>query len=219
MEGILRFAAILTASVIVGATAGWVASMAMRWTTVRTARIAISVIGVYGAYQAADLFGLSGIVATVVGAVILGDRMRPRGDDASISELDGFWTRAAVVLTVITLLAIGFAIDITELPMAAGAIAAGTAAVLGARALMIYLPLALRRAAGHAEIPPGWSHVLFWSGLRGAIALAAALSLPEALPQRHLLQQIAFGIVLLTLVVQGGLAPFIIGRALRADRR
>lgn len=218
-DGVVRFVAILTASVALGAVAGWVAGRAMDAASGRLVRLAISVILAYGAYRAADLFGLSGIVATVVGATILGSRMRRRGGDASTAELDGFWTRAALVLTVITLLAIGFAIDVTALPAVAGPIAAGTAAVLGARTVMIYLPLALRRAAGHDEIPPGWAHVLFWSGLRGAIALAAALSLPQAMPQRSQLQQIAFGIVLVTLVVQGGLAPFVIGRALRGERR
>jgi len=218
-DGVVRFVAILTASVALGAAAGWVAGRAMSAASGRLARLAISVILAYGAYQAADLSGLSGIVATVVGAVILGSRMRRLGGDVNTAELDAFWTRAAVVLTVVTLLAIGFAIDVTALPAAAGAIAAGTAAVLVARAVMVYLPLALRRAAGHAEIPPGWAHVLFWSGLRGAIALAAALSLPQALPQRTQIQQIAFGIVLVTLVVQGGLAPFVIGRALRGERR
>jgi len=217
-DGILRFVAILTASVALGAVVGWVAGRIMDRTSGRIGRLAISLILAYGAYQAADLLGLSGIVSTVVGAVLLGNGMRRRGGESSTAELDGFWTRAALVLTVITLLAIGFAIDVTALPAAAGAIAAGTAAILCARAVMIYLPLALRRAAGHADIPPGWSHVLFWSGLRGAVALAAALSLPEGLPQRLLLQQIAFGIVLLTLVVQGGIAPFIIGRALREGR-
>jgi len=217
-DGILRFVAILTASVAVGAAVGGVAGRIMDRTAGRVGRLAISIILAYGAYQAAGLLGLSGIVSTVVGAVILGNGMRRQGGRASTAELDGFWTRAAVVLTVVTLLAIGFAIDVTSLPAAAGAIAAGTAAILAARAVMVYLPLALRRAAGHADVPPGWSHVLFWSGLRGAVALAAALSLPQGLPQRVLIQQVAFGIVLLTLVVQGALAPFIIGRALRERR-
>lgn len=215
-EGVLRFAVILATSVAIGAIAGLLADRAMAAAGHAALRLAISLVLAYGAYQAADLLGLSGIVATVVGAVILGSRMRDRGDaGGAVHDLDRLWTAIAFVLTVVTLLGIGFAIDVTTLGEAAGAIAAGTAAVLGARALMVYVPLALRRAAGHAEIPPGWAHVLFWSGLRGAIALAATLSLPGAIPQRPLLQQIAFGIVLVTLLVQGGAAPFVIGRALR----
>ena len=52
-------------------------------------------------------------------------------------------------------------------------------------------------------MPDGWLHVLFWAGLRGAVAVAMALSLPADIPQRALLQEITFGVVLFTLLVQG----------------
>jgi CPA1 family monovalent cation:H+ antiporter len=45
--------------------------------------------------------------------------------------------------------------------------------------------------------------VLFWAGLRGAVAVAMALSLPVDIPERALLQEITFGIVLFTLLIQG----------------
>jgi len=52
-------------------------------------------------------------------------------------------------------------------------------------------------------IPWRWLHVLNWTGLRGAIALALALSLPAALgPQRDLVRVMTFGVVLFTLLVQ-----------------
>jgi CPA1 family monovalent cation:H+ antiporter len=45
--------------------------------------------------------------------------------------------------------------------------------------------------------------VITWAGLRGAVALAAALSLPTSLPQRNLLLTLTFGIVLFTILAQG----------------
>ena len=56
--------------------------------------------------------------------------------------------------------------------------------------------------------------MLFWSGLRGAVAVALALSLPADFPQRSLLQTITFGIVLFTLIVQGGTIGWVVRRAL-----
>jgi CPA1 family monovalent cation:H+ antiporter len=70
------------------------------------------------------------------------------------------------------------------------------------------LPLA-RDPAG---LPSGWYHVLFWSGLRGAVAVAAALALPVDVPQRDLLQGVTFGIVLFTLLVQGPTAGLVVRR-------
>ena len=72
-------------------------------------------------------------------------------------------------------------------------------AVLAARALTIY-----GLAWTGRDIPIKWQHVLYWGGLRGAITLALALSLPLQIgPERALLQSMAFGVVLFSLIVQG----------------
>lgn len=63
-------------------------------------------------------------------------------------------------------------------------------------------------------MPAAWLHVLFWAGLRGAIAVGLALSLPE----RVHLQSIVFGITLFTLLVQGATTDLLLRRlGLRAD--
>ena len=61
-------------------------------------------------------------------------------------------------------------------------------------------------------VPIGWLHVMFWAGLRGAVAVAMALSLPDSFPQRSLLQEITFGVVLFTLFVQGTTAERVVAR-------
>ena len=52
--------------------------------------------------------------------------------------------------------------------------------------------------------------MLFWGGLRGAVALAAALSLPSGFPYREQLLAMTYGVVLFTLLVQGlTIAPLV----------
>jgi CPA1 family monovalent cation:H+ antiporter len=46
-------------------------------------------------------------------------------------------------------------------------------------------------------------HVLFWGGLRGALALALALGLPQSMPQRETLINVAFAVVAFSIFVQG----------------
>ena len=65
-------------------------------------------------------------------------------------------------------------------------------------------------------VPAGWLHVLFWAGLRGAVAVAMALSLPADVPQRDLLQEITFGVVLFTLLVQGTTIGRVVDRSIPA---
>jgi uncharacterized protein YaaQ len=72
-------------------------------------------------------------------------------------------------------------------------------AVLVSRAITIYSITQLGQT-----IPARWRHVLFWGGLRGAIALALALSIPGDFgPERRTLIEMTYGVVLFSLVVQG----------------
>jgi monovalent cation/hydrogen antiporter len=65
-------------------------------------------------------------------------------------------------------------------------------------------------------LSPGWRVVLIWAGLRGAVSFAAALSLPPSLHGRDLLLTLTFGIVLFTILVQGGTLHLLLER-LAAD--
>ena len=141
---------------------------------------------------------------------------RTSGAEALVREIEDLWEVVAFILTSLVFLLIGFAIRLPSLLHGGTAIAVGTAAVIAARAVIVYVPAAaVRFWTPTRAVPPGWAHVIFWSGLRGAIALAAALSLPGDFPQRELLQEISFGIVLVTLLVQGAGAPLVVRLALR----
>ncbi len=52
-------------------------------------------------------------------------------------------------------------------------------------------------------IPDEWRHLLFWGGLRGALVMALALSLPLNFPEREAIINMTFGVVLFTLLVPG----------------
>jgi len=101
---------------------------------------------------------------------------------------------------------------IDRLVAAAVPIAWAVAAITAGRAIVVYGLLGGAFLLGERlgfgpRLPLGWLHVVFWGGLRGAVAVALALSLPSDLPQRELLQGLTFGVVLFTLLVQGTTAP------------
>jgi CPA1 family monovalent cation:H+ antiporter len=136
------------------------------------------------------------------------------------------WEFLAFLLTALVFLLVGLAIAIPSLIEALPAIAWAVLAIVIARILVVYVLLGggsrLRAAVMHREpIPTPWLHVLFWAGLRGAVAVAMALSLPIDFPARSLLQEITFGVVLFTLLVQGLSIDVVVRRVLgpKASRR
>jgi len=220
-EAALLFVGTIVVSAAVGVAGGLFAARLIRSTNERTIQLGISLVTAYGTYQLADVIGLSGILATVIAGIALGSRMRrTAGADVLVREIGDLWDVVAFILTSLVFLLIGFAVRLPSLLGTGGAVAIGTGAVVVARALMVYVPAAaVRLWTGAHGLPRGWAHVIFWSGLRGAVALAAALSLPEDFPQRDLLQQISFGIVLVTLLAQGAGAPLVVRLALRGAVR
>ena len=220
-ETAAAFVATIGVSSVVGVAGGLVAADLVRRTGERTIQLAISLVAAYGTYQLADAVGLSGILATVIAGIALGSRMRrTAGSETLVREIEDLWEVVAFVLTSLIFLLIGFAIRLQALVTAAPAIAIGTGAVVAARALLVYVPAAaVGLSARTGAVPRGWAHVIFWSGLRGAIALAAALSVPTDFPDRARIQQISFGIVLVTLLVQGAGAPLVVRRALGGAER
>ena len=218
-EAVLLFVVTVVVSAVAGVAGGLLAARAMRLTDERTIQLATSLVVAYGTYEIADAIGLSGILATVIAGITLGTAMRRGGLAEAARDIEELWEVVAFVLTSLVFLLIGFAVAVPALFGATAAIALGTVAVLGARGLIVYLPIvALRLARPRRTLPKGWPHVIFWSGLRGAVALAAALSLPVDFPRRELVAEVSFGIVLATLLLQGATAPLVVTRALAAIR-
>jgi CPA1 family monovalent cation:H+ antiporter len=59
------------------------------------------------------------------------------------------------------------------------------------------------RAAGGHGFSWSWATVLYWGGLRGGLSMVLALSLPRDFSHREMILHMTFGVVLLTLLVQG----------------
>ena len=88
-------------------------------------------------------------------------------------------------MTAVVFLLIGLAITFGDVLSSLPSIAWGVLAILVGRALVVYAMLGpTSRVLLGRRLPTAWLHVLFWAGLRGAVAIAMALSLPLDFPQR-----------------------------------
>jgi CPA1 family monovalent cation:H+ antiporter len=215
---LLTLVGTIVVSTAVGLIAGYVVARTIATVDDHLIELTLSLAAAYGTYLIADQLHQSGIIATVVAGVVIGNHGRRIGMSARTQEaLDIVWEFFAFLLTALVFLLVGLAINLARLIETLPSIAWGVVAILAGRALVIYLVfgpasrLAVRLRGGQ-RMPLGWLHVMFWAGLRGAVAVAMALSLPVDFPERALLQEITFGIVLFTLLVQGSTAERVIER-------
>jgi monovalent cation:H+ antiporter, CPA1 family len=201
-----------------GLAGGWLASRLIAIVDDHPIELSVSLAAAYGTYLVADALHQSGIIATVVAGVVIGNYGRRIGMSERTREaLDTVWEFIAFLLTAFAFLLVGLAISIGDLVGVLPTIAWGVVAIVVGRALVVYGLLggasSVTGRFGRGAVPIGWLHVVFWAGLRGAVAVAMALSLPADFPQRALLQEITFGIVLFTLFVQGTTAERVVVRA------
>ncbi len=184
------------------AVAGLMLGIAGR-TTNNLVELTLTTVVAYGSFLLADHFGLSGVLATVTAGLLVGN-VGPLGSISAQgrASVQGFWEYAAFIANSIIFLLIG--IHEAEQPFASilPAIGVAIAFVLLGRALSVY-PLCALFSRSRLRITMPHQHVLFWGGLRGALALALALSLPPDMPQANEIVRVTFAVVAFSVFVQG----------------
>jgi CPA1 family monovalent cation:H+ antiporter len=194
------------------ATAALVLGLAGR-TTDHLVESTLTTVAAYGAFLFAQHLGCSGVLATVTAGLVIGNlgilaetdasRITPHGRQFMLA----LWEFIAFIANSLVFLLIGLAVGgmhITQ-PTEIGLLAV-IALVLLSRALTVY-PLCLCFARSRWAMPLPMQHVLWWGGLRGALGLALALSLPPALPYRDAILTATFAVVIFSVVGQGLTMP------------
>ena len=197
--GVIDFAVIAGGGVAVGLVLGWLVLQLIGRIDDYLVETTLTTVLAFGSYLLAERLGVSGVLAVVTAGLLNGNiGQRGMSPTTRIVVLN-FWEYVAFLANSAIFLLIGLDIDLPALASNWQFILWAIAAILVSRAIAVYSLSRLGR-----EMPERWRHVLFWGGLRGAIALALALSLPAALgPERRTLIVMTFGVVLFTLLLQG----------------
>ena len=196
----------------VGLAVGLAASLVHRDLDDHLIEITLSTIVAYGSFLLGQALGMSGVVACVTAAIVLGNLGRRRTmSPVTRVTMSTVWEYAAFVANSLIFLLIGLSMHLGLIAAHVGLVLIGFAVVVGARAVTIY-GYGLGARLAHADLPRSWQHVLVWGGLRGTIALALVLSVPASVPGRSTLEVLTFGVVLLSLVGQGLSMPWLTRR-------
>lgn len=177
--------------------------------------VLISLALVAGGYALANRLHLSGPIAMVIAALIVGNHGRDIAmSNTTRSHLDTFWELIDEILNAVLFLLIG--LEVLVLRFNREFLIAGVLmipALLAVRFVSVGLPIAIRRS--FREFTPHAAKILTWGGLRGGISVALALSIPKTLhgapvPYREVILAVTYSIVVFSIIVQGlTVGPFI----------
>ena len=202
VKSVFAFITVSAGGIGVGIALGWIISRIIARIDDYLIEITLTTVLAYGSYLLAEQFHFSGVLAVVAAGLTCGN-LGPQGMSPTTRiVLFNFWEYIPFLVNSLVFLLIGLEVDLPLLMRTWYAIAWAVGSVLIARFLVIYGISLISRRMGE-KVPFRWQHVIAWGGLRGALSLALALSLPASLgDDRFLLRTMAFGVVLFTLMVQ-----------------
>jgi CPA1 family monovalent cation:H+ antiporter len=207
--------------VVIGFAVGALIVEVRKRTTDTIIEAALSLATPLAAFIVAERLHASGILAAVGAGLWMGPRAHTLVEPLTRVEIQAAWKVVAYVLNSLLFLLVGLQMrDVVEnVDVPLGQLALGSvailAALLGVRMLWaLMLPSAwqsARRLVGREQplSTKGWRFALAWSGVRGSVALAAALSLPPEtdagapFPGRDLVLLVVLIVIVATLVAQG----------------
>ena len=166
--------------------------------------VALTTVAAYGSFLLAEHFAGSGVLATLTTGMVLGN-LGPRWgffSEAGDRAVRSTWEFITFLANSVIFLLIGLAEgreNLGGLWLTAGA---AIIAVLAGRAAAVY-PVCALFAHGRRRVDGPEQRALIWGGLRGALALALVLSIPEGFPLRRPIVAVTFAVVAFSVIVQG----------------
>lgn len=209
----LEFIAVSAGGIAVGLGVGAISNLVIRRQSDAGLSIFLSVLTAYSAYIGAEELGVSGILAAVV-AGLYGGYQSPRSLDADVRlSAVAFWGALVFGLEITLFVLLGLQLPdvVNTLEQANSGIGellpAGVAIAVASIAARLAFVFAIGSDAGETA---GQRFAVGWSGMRGAVSLAAALAVPLSVAGRPQIIFLSFALILVTLVGQGLSLPYIV---------
>ncbi len=205
-----RFLLIFVGGILVGIALSLVLGGLFCWLGAPFPRALITLVAAYGSYLVAEgLFHVSGVMAVLVAGLVFAELQRRFGA-ATAAPLNTLWTFIGELANALIFLLLGVTVTVGMFEQQWLAMLLGLAAALLSRAvgLLLFVPLINLLPGGRLD----WRQqlVMYWGGVRGAVTIALALSLPLELDAWFTIQSVAYGVVLFALCIQVPSVPWLI---------
>jgi CPA1 family monovalent cation:H+ antiporter len=213
VAGAGRFVGVFFGGALIGAVLGALAAVVLPWLDPLPAVVLTLAVAYGGFVLAEEVLGFSGVMASATAGLVLSGSAPSRASAEVREAWESTWGMLDYLANNLLFLLIGLALGVTGLLEHAGPIALAVVVVLLARALAV-VPVvwALERLASVPRVGRRNEAVLVWGGLRGGVALALALALPEDLADHDLLVAMTGGVVLATLLLNATTVKWLVHR-------
>jgi len=203
-SAIIEFVRVFIGGTLVGVLTGvLVSEMLFRLQSSKSAILTMSIVSAYASFILAEhVLHVSGVMATVSASVTLSVYGLTRISMDAKPLLTETWEFVSLVANSLLFLLVGLSINTADLFTHMGSVFIVIFIVLLARAATVYslVPTTIRLFK-LPRVSLAERHIMWWGGLKGGLAIAIVLSIPEELPGRDLLIILTLGVVLFTLMV------------------
>jgi len=205
LSGVADFITVFIGGLLVGGLLGWLTGLVLgKVHSDPSIEITLTTILAYASFLVAEEgFHVSGVMATVAAGLTLGSWGKLKVSASVRSYVHHFWDYMAFVATALIFLMVGMRVEFSAMINSADILGWVLLTMLLSRMLVVYglIPL-VNRFPGSQPANRAYQTVMVWGGLRGAIALAIVLSLPN-FTYFDTFVAVVMGVVLFTLLVQG----------------
>jgi len=201
-----EFVKVSAGGLLLGAILGWIVFKLMRHIEDHLLENALCLVLTYGSFWLAEVMHLSGVIATVMAGLMIGNYGRRLSmSDKTTETVETFFESIGFLINSLLFILIGLELREVPVNIVWMTVFVAIAAMLVGRAAVSYSFYWLLNQVGTRR-PKRWNHVLFWGGLKGSIPIALLLQLPNEgvlVTWRPVLLAAGFGCVFFSLVVQG----------------
>lgn len=199
-----QFILVFVGGAMVGALFGIVTSFFLiRFALGPSIAMTLLMVSAYAAFVLSEHnLHLSGVMSVAVHAIFLGIFGLPKLASRTARALLEIWDFIALQANTLLFILVGISVNLAGLIARSDEILFAVLLVLSARACIIYslVPLTVK-GFSLPGISSGEKHIMWWGGLKGGLAIAIALSMPDELPGKYQLLDLTLGVVLFTLIV------------------
>jgi CPA1 family monovalent cation:H+ antiporter len=187
---------------VLGLCVGWIVNRVLASIDDYRVEVLITLAAVVGTYALAERLATSGPLAMVVMGLLVGSEGRAWSMSVTTRErLDLFWHLLDEVLNAVLFVLIGLEFAVVRYTPGTTRAALGVV-VLSVAARFVVVGLPTLSFPAWFRLPPRAGWLLAWSGIRGGISVALALSLPPG-TERDTVVTLTYSVVVFSILVQG----------------